>query len=95
MEGPDWTVLLETELNETRDLLTRRIISFRQVGSLYRRDAEIHRLALVEPKDVLESLSSVGFEARTLEGYGAERMPLGLTGFLGRKPLHGDEVAGL
>ena len=88
MEGPDWAVLVETELDETRHLLIRRTTSFRQIGKLYRRDTETHRLALVEPNDILESLTSVGFEAETFEGYGAERLPLGLTGFLGRKPQH-------
>jgi SAM-dependent methyltransferase len=86
VEGPDWAVLVENELDETRHLLTRRITSFRQVGELYRRDAEIHRLILVDPDELLESLRSVGFQAQRLAGYGVESFPAGLAGLLARKP---------
>jgi hypothetical protein len=86
VEGSDWAVLVESELDETTHELTRRITSFRQVGSLYRRDTETHRLAVVDPNDILQSLRSVGFQAQRLEGYGGEPFPIGLAGFLARKP---------
>jgi hypothetical protein len=84
-EGTDWAVLVEAELNETRRELTRRITSFRQVGGLYRRDTETHRLIMVDPNEIQQSLQSVGFQAQRLVGYGTESPPIGLAGFLGRK----------
>ena len=87
VEGSDWAVLVEAELDETRHELTRRITSFRQVGTLYRRDTETHRLILVDPNEILQSLRSVGFQVQPLDGYSAERLPIGLAGFLSRKPV--------
>jgi SAM-dependent methyltransferase len=87
VEGSDWAVLVESELDATRPVLTRRITSFRQVGRLYRREAEIHRLILVDPDELLQSLRSVGFQAQRITGYGVEPLPRGLAGFLARKPV--------
>ena len=68
LEGPDWTILLE--VRERRNILTRRIVTFRQVGRLYRRSEEVHRLHLYAGSEVLAQLSRAGFEARLLSGYG-------------------------
>ena len=56
------------------------------MGAMYRRDAETHRLVLVDPTEVLQSLRAVGFHAETLTQYVAEPLPPGLVGFLARKP---------
>src|SRR5579871_693166 len=40
LEGPDWAILLETREDRKRGTLTRRIVSFRRVGSVYRRSEE-------------------------------------------------------
>jgi SAM-dependent methyltransferase len=85
-EGEDWTVLVETDLDETHKILIRRITSFRKVGTMYRRDAETHRLQLIDPAEILESLVSVGFRAVTLTQYGTEPLPHGVVGFQARKP---------
>jgi hypothetical protein len=85
VEGSDWAVLVDAELDETRHELTRRITTFRQVGNLYRRDTETHRLILIDPNEILQSLRSIGFQAERLIGYSAEPLPIGLAGFLGRK----------
>jgi SAM-dependent methyltransferase len=85
--GPDWAVLAETNVEAATNVLTRHITSFRQVGALYRRDAEVHRLALLDPTTVLESLRTIGFEVQILPGYGAVSLPPGMVAFLGRKPL--------
>lgn len=84
-EGEDWAVLVETALDETTKVLTRQITSFRQVGQMYRRATETHRLQLVDPAEVLESLRSVGFHAEMLGQYGGDLLPPGLVGFLARK----------
>ncbi len=86
-EGPDWAVLVQTEFDRMSGVLTRNITSFREVEGVYRRDTETHRLVLVDPSEVLESLRSSGFEAQTLPGYGHETLPVGVVVFVGRKPL--------
>lgn len=86
-EGDDWAVLVEAEADSARTWLMRRITSFRQVGELYRRDTEVHRLQLVGPEEVVAALRQAGFdEVRTASGYGALALPPGLTVFLARKP---------
>ena len=85
--GADWAVLVETDLESATGLLTRTITSFRLLGSLYRRDAEVHRLALVEPAAVLESLRTIGFEVQAIPRYGPTSLPPGVLAFLARKPV--------
>jgi len=77
LRGADWAVLVETELDAPARALTRTITTFRRVGTLYRRDVELHRLALIDPEDLLESLRGVGFEAGTIPGYGTSPLPPG------------------
>jgi SAM-dependent methyltransferase len=81
-EGDGWAVLVDAHAEG--DLLTRRIVTFRDVGGGgYRRAEETHRLLLHRPADVLARLRRAGFSARTLRGgyAGAELAP-GLTAYL-------------
>ena len=82
-EGPDWAVLVEISVEQR--LLKRCTTSFRQVGELYRRAHEVHRLALLEPEVVLQSLHAVGFDAQVLPAYANAPLPQGLIAFLARK----------
>jgi SAM-dependent methyltransferase len=84
-EGPDWAVLAESEADDARSLLTRRITTFRRVGESYRRDSEVHRLELVDPADVLKSLRDAGFSAQVLDRYGPQALLPGVAGFLAEK----------
>jgi SAM-dependent methyltransferase len=84
-EGDDWAVLVTSEEDQRTQMLTRRIISFRRVGELYRRDEEFHEQRLIPPSHLTDSLRTTGFRVRTLRGYGALPFPPGLTGFLARK----------
>ncbi len=86
-EGRDWAVLLETEANAAAGLLTRRITTFRQVGTLYRRSAEVHEMALLDPAAVLERVRALGFKAQAIPSYGPETLPPGVVAFLCRKPI--------
>ncbi len=86
VEGPDCAVLVEVESDASRTLLTRRITSFRSQGDLFRRDVEVHRLMLVDPSEIVESLERLGFVVRMLDRYGTEPLPPGLVAFLARKP---------
>lgn len=85
-EAPDWTVLVQTEADDAKSVLTRRITTFRKQAGAYRRDSEIHKLQLVEPIEVVTLLRTVGFSVQTLDSYGAQTLQHGLTGFLARKP---------
>jgi hypothetical protein len=86
MEGPDWAVLVEVDEDTRTNRLTRRITSFRKVGSLYARDEEVHRLHLYRRSEVAKELRDVGFRVRTISGYGAQPMIDGCIGFVARKP---------
>jgi SAM-dependent methyltransferase len=84
-EGDDWAVRVETELDQATKVLTRHITTFRRVAHTYRRHAETHRLQLIDPAEVLQSLGSIGFRVQPLTHYGVEPLPHGLTGFLAQK----------
>jgi hypothetical protein len=85
-EGEDWAILVTTEEDRLRGLLTRWITSFRKVTELYRRDHEVHRLRLYARSQVAAALREVGFRVRGLSGYGELRFGPGHAGFLARKP---------
>jgi SAM-dependent methyltransferase len=86
LEGPDWAILLEVREDRRRKTLTRRIVSFRRIGKLYRRSEETHLLHLYSGSELLAELSRVGFEARLLGGYGRFRFTPAHVGFFARKP---------
>lgn len=84
--GNGWEIVSETEEDARTSILTRRITTFRRVGALYRRSVEVHRLRLYDVPAVRAALTTAGFRARLLRGYGAERFPKAYAGFLARKP---------
>jgi len=86
MEGPDWSIFLDVDEDRRRKILTRRIVSFRQVGSLYRRSEETHRQHLYEHAELLVELNKIGFETQLLGGYGRLRFMPAHAGILARKP---------
>ncbi len=84
-ETDDWACLYAASEDKQRHTLTREIISFRRVGSSYRRDHETHRLRLYEPATVLTKLRAAGFRARRIARYRDFRFPPGWCGFVARK----------
>lgn len=88
-EAPDWAILVTAAEDRKRNILTRRITSFRKSGSWYRRSEETHRQGLVERVVVMQLLRKAGFRARSLSGYGELRFPRGLVGYLASKPTSG------
>lgn len=86
MEGPGWAVLVDVHEDARTDRLTRRITSFRRVGSLFRRDEEVHQLQLYKRSEVRKQLRAAGFRVRTLTCFGEQRMIDGCVAFLARKP---------
>jgi SAM-dependent methyltransferase len=85
-EGHDWTALVELKEDRKREVLTRRIISFRRDGELYRREEEVHRQRLFHRPQLARLLRDVGFRVRPLAGYADLRFRRGQIGFLARKP---------
>ena len=81
-EGADWAVLVETEEDRKRNLLTRRITTFRRVGDLYRRDQEVHQQRLLTATDLAAQLRGIGFRVQILRGYGTLRFGRGHAGLL-------------
>jgi SAM-dependent methyltransferase len=53
-EGSDWIVLVEKEENREKSILTRRIISLRNVGEFYRRSDEIHHQQLYPTATIVQ-----------------------------------------
>jgi len=81
-EGTDWAVLIEVDEDVRTNRLTRRIISFRKIGSLFRRDEEVHQLRLYRRSEVLKELRAAGFRARTRDRYGDQPMIDGCVAFV-------------
>jgi SAM-dependent methyltransferase len=86
VEGDDWYVLVEREEDAARRILTRRIVTFRRVGKLYRRSEEIHRLNLYDPVRLRGALEQIGFRASIRKGYCDSPLPRGHAVLLARKP---------
>ena len=73
--GDDWAVLVETTENQTERNLVRNIEVFRQVGQVYRRSHEVHRVRLFDVPELCTLLSSLGFATETAQSYGAQPLP--------------------
>src|SRR5262249_12291135 len=86
VSGPDWAVLVSRHEEPAGQRLVREIVSFRQVGQLYRRTEEVHHVALLDRNLVLRVLRRQGFLVRVINGYGELRFERGHVGFLARKP---------
>ncbi len=85
-EEEEWVVLMTAKEDKHRQLLTRRITTFRKVGELYRRDCELHQLRLFVQSEVAEQLQNVGFCVRLLASYGQLHFAPGHIAFLAQKP---------
>ncbi|MEM7557012.1 MAG: class I SAM-dependent methyltransferase [Cyanobacteria bacterium P01_A01_bin.84] len=82
-EGENWIVLVEKE--ENLEILTRRIITFRQVGEYYRRDEEIHYQQLYKEKEIAKLLHQIGFQVTTVYNYGKFNLPPNHAAFIANK----------
>lgn len=69
-EGRDWLVLVEKQEDPIRQILTRRIITLRQVDNLYRRTDEVHHQRLFDMEALAESLQHHGFQVEISDRYG-------------------------
>ena len=84
--GRDWACLVEYDHDQRRNLLTRRITTFRKVGQQYRRAEETHVQQLYAESQLAGDLRDIGFRVRTVRSYGEFRFPKALVGLIARKP---------
>ncbi len=70
MEGEDWLVMAEKSEDPETSILTRRIITLRQVGESYRRSDETHVVQLYDGHQLRSMLQKAGFEVELSRRYG-------------------------
>jgi SAM-dependent methyltransferase len=85
-EGADWACLVDYRHDDAQQQLTRRIVTFRKVGDVYRRHEEIHRQQLFDQASIMTMLESVGFHASTVRSYGDYALADHVLGVMARKP---------
>ncbi len=84
-DGGDWSCLIRYTHDQKRARLTRHIVAYRKVGTLYRRSEEIHELQLYRRGDLLARLRDAGFRAKTIPPYGGMNFPPGYCAFMAWK----------
>jgi SAM-dependent methyltransferase len=82
LTGKDWVILFEAKCNRKKGILTRHQVTFRKIGSHYRRSEEVHHVRVLNRSLIRRDLERAGFRVRYLQSYG--RMPMfpGRLGFL-------------
>jgi hypothetical protein len=85
-EGQDWIVLVEKQEDLTRQILTRRIITFRQIGEFYQRSEEVHLQRLFDVEILTAVLERIGFRVETMVHYGQFKLPPARVAFIVQKP---------
>lgn len=81
--GDDWSVIVLKDSDGER--LTRRVLTFRQVDGVTRRDEEVHVLELYLRDELSAILREHGFRVRTRRSYGARRLPVGHVVFVAER----------
>jgi SAM-dependent methyltransferase len=71
----DWSVIAIKDSDGSR--LTRRVLTFRQIDGVTRRDEEVHELELYAREELTAILRENGFRVRTRRSYGSRRLPPG------------------
>jgi SAM-dependent methyltransferase len=86
-EGQDWIVLVEKQEDPTQQLLTRRIITLRQIEDLYRRTDEVHYQRLFNMENLAKTLRQNGFHVDIIDRYGAFHLPPARMAAIAHKPI--------
>jgi hypothetical protein len=71
--------------DEQKQQLTRRIVTFRQMGDTWRRHEETHRQRLYERAALADILRNVGYQVEIVSDYGASPFAPCVAGFVARK----------
>jgi SAM-dependent methyltransferase len=85
-EGEDWAVLVESAQTPQATKLTRRIVTFRRTGRLYRRGEETHELRVFQHEQIDDSLSRAGFRTTRLRKFGTIGGRRAYAAILAQKP---------
>jgi len=72
--GDDWACGVSFEYDERRSQLVRHITTFRQIGDVYRRGEETHRVQLYDARDIAKQLKVTGFRVRSMRRLGDYQM---------------------
>jgi hypothetical protein len=67
-------------------ILNLRIITFRQIGELYRRSEEVHVQRLFDVEILIATLDRIGFLVEILDRYGNFKLPPARVAFIVQKP---------
>jgi SAM-dependent methyltransferase len=81
--GDDWSVIAIKDSNGER--VTRRVLTFRQVDGVTRRDEEVHTLTLYARDELTAIVREHGFRVRTRRSYGSRRLPTGHVAFVAER----------
>ncbi len=85
-EGKGWTVLVEKAEDSKKHRLTRHIIIFRKIGSVWRRSEETHCIHLYQPAELATELRQAGFQVKIIRSYGEMKFRKALFGIIATKP---------
>jgi SAM-dependent methyltransferase len=86
-EAHDWIVLVEKQEDLVQQLLTRRIITLRQIEGLYRRTDEVHHQRLFSVEGLSTGLKKIGFQVEIRPEYGQFKLPPARVVFIADKPM--------
>jgi SAM-dependent methyltransferase len=84
-EGKDWAILFEATCDRKKRILMRHQVTYRKIGTQYRRNEEVHHLRVLNRSFVRRQLERAGFRVRYLQSYGRMRMFPGRLGILAQK----------
>jgi SAM-dependent methyltransferase len=83
--GRGWVIAAHAELDDTRGVLTRRLITIRRIGRQHRRSHETHRVQIYSRHAVATALEAAGFSATMSRSYGRYRLMNGDVAVIARK----------
>jgi SAM-dependent methyltransferase len=84
--GEGWVIAAHAEVDDRGRVLTRRLVTIRDVGRLYRRAQETHRVRIYPRAAVARALAAAGFTARMSGAYGRYQLMAGDVAVVARKP---------
>jgi SAM-dependent methyltransferase len=83
--GADWAVAMRAEADRRRRVLTRHIITFRKIGSEYRRAEEIHQVWIYTRAEIRSALRRAGFSVTMRRSLGGVKLIRGNVLVIARK----------
>jgi len=82
--GDDWAIVARADVGRAGRVLTRRITTFRKIGSTYRKARETHRVRIHTPAEIAAALKRAGFSFRMRRSFGRYRLLRGDVAVLAR-----------